>query len=1579
MKFVRRSRVLARAIHIAALAVLVATVTLPSAVGATAPHVQVHIVRHGNHHVRIDHQTSIGAAVGVPAPGGASSANTQAATPPLTEAPGAFPFQWRPELVLPPASNQRTAGTILTLRFTLGGDQGLHILADHSPRSWRIDCTTGAQIGDSDFRTIPHALRYNPANENYFYTWVTPEGWSNSCRIFSLALTDGSVHRLRFTFDPLALQAPLQHLPATNVAMAGDVIDVAFRLKHSAPGPDQVLGQGSPRTPRTRQIDCVTGRLIGPSLPSQPYGPTALTRTGDIFHYAWQTQPAYIGECRTIQLRLADGSLLVVRFHFNRPPVAKDDAYQTSEDAPLAVAAATGVLANDRDPDTAHALLRATLLSPPHHALAGSFALHPDGSFSYTPDATFQSLHAGQHRNDSFRYTVSDGHGGSDMATATIQVNGTNDPPVAVADGYATDEDVPLSVAAASGVLANDTDSDTPHSSLTAVQVTGPAHAASFMLHADGSFDYTPAANFNGTDTFSYRANDGTSNSNTVAVTLTVNAVNDPPVNTLPASLGAEKDTDTAFGGISVADPDAGSAPIAVEFTVQYGTLTVSTSVSGGVGAADVTGNGSSDVTLTGTLAAINVTLGGANGLVYRSASDYAGSSDTLGMVSNDQGHSGAGGPQTDSDSTSITIELPPVASDDGYTTSEDTPLSVNAASGVLANDTDPDTAHSALTAALVSGPSHASSFTLHANGSFDYNPNADYNGSDSFTYRTSDGFLHSNIATVSLTINPVNDAPVAAPDSYTAGEDTPISPNAAMGVLANDTDVDTAHGSLTAVQVTGPSHASSFTLHADGSFDYTPVADFNGTDSFSYKANDGSLESNTATVTITLNPVNDAPVITRPASATTDEDTPFTFNVSNTISVADVDAGVNSVQVALSVSHGTLSLSGVAGLSFSFGDANGTGAGDGTDDAAMTFRGTLSHVNAALSGLVYAPASNYNGPDSLSIAVNDLGNTGSGGALTDSKSVSLTVNPVNDAPVAADDSYSLAEDGSLSPNAATGVLANDTDIDTAHGSLTAVQVSGPSHASSFTLNADGSFDYTPAANFNGTDSFTYKANDGSLDSNTATVTITVNPVNDAPVLDNGKTPVLANEIENSGTPSGAVGTLVSDLVDTGGALDNVSDVDGDPLGIALIGVDTVQGTWFYTTDGGAHWSALGAVSNGSARLLAANPSTRLYLQSDPGFFGVISSAVTFRAWDRSSGSNGDSGVDTSSNGGTSAFSSATDTADLTILQANQAPVISVPEAQSFDEDTTLIFDGSSGTAITVSDTDASALDLTLDITTSAGTISLGSIAGLSSISGNGTDHVIATGSQATLNSDLAGTTFTPTADIHGGHTIDLTLNDNGHTGAGGAKSDAESIGLLIQSINDAPVITRPASATTNEDTPLTFSSGNSNLVSVSDVDAGAGSVQVALSVSHGTLTLASLSGLSFTTGDGTADAALTFSGTLGNLNSALDGLVYTPGSNYNGADALSIDVNDNGNTGAGGALTDFEVRHLRRHPGQRRTGRHGRHDHAAGGRLAHLRGHRLRLHGSQRHPRRQLLQGHRHDAPNCRLAEALGRPGGRR
>src|SRR5262249_15238745 len=150
----------------------------------------------------------------------------------------------------------------------------------------------------------------------------------------------------------------------------------------------------------------------------------------------------------------------------------------------------------------------------------------------------------------------------------------------------------------------------------------------------------------------------------------------------------------------------------------------------------------------------------------------------------------------------------------------------------------------------------------------------SNFNGVDSFTYKASDGSLPSNLATVFLTVRPVNDAPVANGDSYTTNEDTTLTVSA-PGILGNDSDVDSSR--LGPATITGPAHAT-LTLSVIGSSTYTPASNFNGLDSFTYKTTDGSLQSGLATVTITVNPVNDRPVANAD-SYTVNEDNQLTVS----------------------------------------------------------------------------------------------------------------------------------------------------------------------------------------------------------------------------------------------------------------------------------------------------------------------------------------------------------------------------------------------------------------------------------------------------------------------------------------------------------------------------------------------------------------------------------------------------------------------------------------------------------------------------------------------------------------------------
>jgi VCBS repeat-containing protein len=405
-----------------------------------------------------------------------------------------------------------------------------------------------------------------------------------------------------------------------------------------------------------------------------------------------------------------------------------------------------------------------------------------------------------------------------------------------------------------------------------------------------------------------------------------------------------------------------------------------------------------------------------------------------------------------------------------------------------------------ALTAVWQGGPSNGT-LTLNADGSFTYTPDAGFVGPDSFTYQVNDGNLDSNVAAVSIDVNPVNDAPVAVGDAYVTDEDTPLTV-AAPGVLGNDSDAD--GDAISASLVSNVSHGT-LVLNADGSFTYTPDPNYNGTDSFTYVATDGSLDSGVATVSIAVNPINDAPVAVDDAYAT-DEGTPLTVPALGVLgNDSDLDNDPLTAVLVSGVSNGALTL-----------NADGS--------------------------FTYTPSGGYSGPDSFAYVAND-------GSLDSSvATVNIDVNPVNDAPVAVDDAYTTAEDTPLAV-AAPGVLGNDSDVD--GDALTAVLVSNASYGT-LTLNTDGSFTYAPDADYSGPDSFSYVANDGSLDSSVATVSITVNPVNDAPVA-----------VDDAYTT--AQDTPLS--VAAPGVLTNDGDVEGDALAVILVS-DVSQGALTLSPDG---------------------------------------------------------------------------------------------------------------------------------------------------------------------------------------------------------------------------------------------------------------------------------------------------------------------------------------------------------------------------------------------------------------------------
>ena len=275
-----------------------------------------------------------------------------------------------------------------------------------------------------------------------------------------------------------------------------------------------------------------------------------------------------------------------------------------------------------------------------------------------------------------------------------------------------------------------------------------------------------------------------------------------------------------------------------------------------------------------------------------------------------------------------------------------------------------------------------------------------------------------------------------------------------------------------------------------------------------------------------------------------------------------------------------------------------------------------------------------------------------------------------------------------------------------------------------------------------------------------------------------------------------------------------------------------------------------------------------------------------------------------STGGGTLTASS---TIAITVNHLDLAPVNAVPGAQSTNENAALVFSSATGNAITVSDSDSGGNSEQVMLGVSNGTLSLATNNGLTfSVGGTGTPtpSMTFTGTLANINAALAVLTFNPTTNFSGNVTLTVSTNDLGNTGVGGPLTATSTVGITVLQVNRAPVNSLPDTQIMDPNTTLVFSAATGNAITVSDSDSDGNPEQVTLSVVHGALSLAQTSGLTFTQGNGLGNISMTFTGTLANLNAALNGLTYSPNNGYGGGDLLTATTNDLGNTGVGGPLT---------------------------------------------------------------------------
>ncbi|HEY3405732.1 MAG TPA: tandem-95 repeat protein, partial [Ohtaekwangia sp.] len=959
----------------------------------------------------------------------------------------------------------------------------------------------------------------------------------------------------------------------------------------------------------------------------------------------------------------------------NDPPVAVADAATTNEETSVTI----DVTDNDSDIDGTINVATVDLNTSSGGiqnsitiASVGTFSVNTAGIVTFTPVANFNGT-------ATVNYTVNDNSGAtSNQVAISVTVNATNDPPSAVNDAVTTNEDTPVTF----NVVSNDTDVDGTVNAGTVdldpsspgIQNMAAISGGNISVNTSGIITFTPSINFYGSTTASYTVNDNTgATSNTATISITVTAVNDPPIAVNDLTTADENEVvtwlvvsnDVDFdGSINVATVDLNPSVSGIQTTVtvtNVGTFTV-----------DAAGL----VTFTPVLnfngvASINYTVRDNAGLASNAA--------TLSISVN-------------------SINSDPVAANDAVTTNEEVAVTIT----ILANDSDPDGSLIATTVDLNTATAGiqnsitvtGGTFTANTSGVVTFTPLANYSGPASTTYTVNDNVgATSNIATISVTVTSINDLPVAGNDAASTAEGTAVT----FSVVANDTDIDGTinaatvdlNTTLSGIQNSNSTPAGSWTVSNLGFVTFTPVSTFSGPATLAYTVNDNSGgTSAAATITVTVSSVNDAPVAVNDA-ATTNEDVAVTLNVVTNDTDEDGNATINPATVDLNTA--------TAGIQ------NTITTGDGTFT-----------VNA--SGVVtFTPLADNNGPATTTYTVND-----NGGLTSNAATITITVNSVNDLPQAQNDAATTLENTATTIN----VVSNDIDVEAPVNPTTVdlnvgtagIQSSNTTPAGSWTVSAAGIVTFTPATGFNGTATLTYRVNDSDgATSNTATISVTVTAVNDLPVAANDAATtnedvvITVNVVSNDVDDEGPVNAASVDLNTTITGIQNTISVTGGTFTVNASGIVTFTPALNY------HGSAVAS-----------------YTVNDGG--GATSNVATIT---------------------------------ITVNSVNDAPV-AANDAVTTNEDSPVTFN------VVTNDSDAADDDGSINITTVDLNISTVGIQNTNSTA------------QGAFSVNAAGeVTFTPVANYAGTATLTYRVNDNL-----GLTSNTATITVTVQAINDPPVFT---------------------------------------------------------------------------------------------------------------------------------------------------------------------------------------------
>ncbi|WP_256995907.1 tandem-95 repeat protein, partial [Priestia megaterium] len=816
--------------------------------------------------------------------------------------------------------------------------------------------------------------------------------------------------------------------------------------------------------------------------------------------------------------------------------------FSTQEDSPVVGA----IVGTDVDGNP----LSYQLQNPPTNGVA---VVNPDGTFSYQPNANFNGT-------DQFTVLVSDGQGGTAVSTVSINVLPLNDPPITSNLNFTINEDTTL----VNQIIAVDPDGD----SLTFTLQNSPTHGV-VSVNPDGTFSYVPNLNFTGTDLFTVQVSDGQGGIAVSTVAITISPINDTP--TVPNYTFSTQEDSSLIGAIIATDVDGnplsyqlqnpptnGVAVVNPDGTFSYqpnanfnGTDQFTVLVSDGQGGTAVstvsinvlplndppiTSNLNftinEDTTLVNQIIAVDpdgdsltFTLQNSptHGVVSVNPDGTFSYVPNLNFTGTDlftvQVSDGQGGIAVSTVAITISpINDTPTVPNYTFSTQEDSSL----IGAIIATDVDGNP----LSYQLQNPPTNGVA-VVNPDGTFSYQPNANFNGTDQFTVLVLDGQGGTAVSTVSINVLPLNDPPITADLAFTINEDTTLTNQ----IPAFDPDGDP----LTFTLLNPPPANGSVVLGADGVFTYTPNLNYNGMDTFGVLVSDGQGGTSLSTVTLTIVPVNDPPVGGDRAVTTT-----INLPVTSSIPASDPDNITLTYTLQQSPANGSAIISqdgtftyspntgfigndqftilitdleGATALSNIFVTVLQTNGSTTTqdlqistnEDTPVTNQVIATNVsgnpliytieNAPINGIVtidpntgvftYTPNANFYGSDAFVVYITD----NLGGNAT--SSVVVTVLPTNDPPIVPNYQLTTNEDTAVT----SMVIATDVDNSQLVYSLQNSPANG-----TVNVGLDGMYTYTPNANFNGTDQFTVLVSDGQGGTAVSTITITVIPVNDPPI-----------------------------------------------------------------------------------------------------------------------------------------------------------------------------------------------------------------------------------------------------------------------------------------------------------------------------------------------------------------------------------------------------------------------------------------------------------------------------------------------